>query len=188
VDEFEYITVLLSILIGLGISQLLGGIARLVRDGRALAPAWWVLLVVSTLLVAHVQVWWVSFGWRHVAEWTFFSYLAFLVVPVLLYLLAFLVLPPDLHVDGKGLAQEFIRRRRPFYTIVALIPPASFLQQWMLAGGTPPLDIDTGIRLAWLAMAIPGIISPRVRVQATLAAAYLVLMIVYISLLFVRIA
>jgi hypothetical protein len=60
-SDFEYIAVLLSIILGLGITQLLSGIARLVRDGRALAPAWWIMVIVAVLLVMHFQVWWVSF-------------------------------------------------------------------------------------------------------------------------------
>ena len=50
------------------VTQLLSGIARLVRDGRALAPAWWVIVVVATLLLGNFEVWWVSFGWRHLAD------------------------------------------------------------------------------------------------------------------------
>ena len=34
-DEFEYITLLLSIILGLGVTQLLSGLARLLRDGLA---------------------------------------------------------------------------------------------------------------------------------------------------------
>jgi hypothetical protein len=187
VGEFEYISVLLSILIGLGVTQLLSGIARLVRDGRALAPAWWVLVATATLLLANFQVWWISFAWRGVAEWTFFSYITFMVQPVLLYLLAYLILPADLHLDGKALAQAFVDKRKPFYVIVALVPLATFLQQWMLAHAAPQPDLDTGLRLLWLALAVPGFISRSTRVQATVAVASFVLLVVYICLLFVRI-
>jgi hypothetical protein len=183
--EFEYISVLLSIILGLGIAQLLSGIARLVRDGRALAPAWWVMAIVATLLLAHFQVWWVSFGWRDIATWTFFSYFAFMVLPMLLYLLAYLVLPADLRLDGVELTQEFLARRRPFYILVALIPVASFFQQWMF--GQPfHFDMDSAIRLVWLLLAVPGFVSRRVAVQATLSVVYLVVFIAYICLLFVR--
>jgi len=184
--EFEYISVLLSILIGLAISQLLGGVARLVRDGRALAPAWWVMVIVATLLIVSLQVWWASFTWRHVENWTFFSYLAFMVLPSLLYLLAYLVLPPDLHLDGDALAAAFIRKRRPFFTIVALVPLASLFQQWLLNEQRPAIDLDAGFRILWLVLAIPGFVSARRAVQAALALTYLIVMLIYISLLFVQ--
>jgi hypothetical protein len=186
VDEFEYISVLLSILIGLGVSQLLGGIARLVRDGRALAPAWWVMVTVATLLIASLQVWWASFTWRHVADWTFLSYVAFMVLPSLLYLLAYLILPSDLHLDGDALAESFIRKRRPFFVMVALVPLASLSQQWLLNEQPPPLDLDAGIRLFWMVLAVPGYLSSRRAVQAALAVTFLAVMLLYIALLFVQ--
>lgn len=184
-SDFEYISVLLSIILGLGITQLLSGIARLVRDGRALAPAWWLMVIVATLLLAHFQVWWVSFGWRTVQTWTFFGYAAFMILPMLLYLLAYLILPADLLLDGREWVQEFLARRRAFYVIVALVPVASFFQQGMLAGRFV-LDADASIRLLWLALAIPGFISRRIAVQAILSVAYFVVFVTYICLLFVR--
>ncbi|HEX7110869.1 MAG TPA: hypothetical protein VF216_00355 [Mizugakiibacter sp.] len=183
-SDFEYISVLLSIILGLGITQLLSGIARLVRDGRQLAPAWWLMVMVATLLLAHFQVWWVSFGWRYVQAWTFFGYAAFMVMPMLLYLLAYLILPADLLLDGRELVREFLARRRAFYAIVALVPPASFFQQWMLSRLT--FDFDAAMRLLWLLLAIPGFVSRRVAVQAALAVAYFVVFVTYICVLFVR--
>lgn len=184
-DEFEYITVLLSIILGLGVTQLLSGFARLLRDGRSLARAWWVMVIVSTLLLGILQVWWISFIWRDVQDWTFFAYLAFMVLPILLYLAAYLVLPADLHLDGDALAQAFIERRRPFYAIIALIPLASFVQQRLLSGDLPELDLDTALRLCWFAIALPGFLSRRIAVQACVALLSLALMLVYICLLFI---
>lgn len=186
-DEFEYITVLLSIILGLGVTQLLSGFARLLRDGRSLVRAWWVIVIVLNLLIAILQVWWVSFIWRDVQEWTFVGYIAFMVLPVLLYLLAYLVLPADLHLDGEALAQAFIERRRPFYAIVALIPLASLVQQRLLHGNVPPMDLDTAMRLLWIVLAVPGYVSRRIAVQACVAVLSLALMLVYIDLLFLRI-
>ncbi len=186
-DEFEYITVLLSIILGLGVAQLLSGFARLLRDGRSLASAWWVIVIVLNLLIGMLQVWWVSFIWRGVEEWTFVGYAAFMVLPILLYLLAYLVLPSDLHLDGDALAQAFVARRRPFYAIIALVPPASFVQQWLLDGNRPAMDLDSMLRLLWIVLAVPGFCSRRIAVQAGVALLSLALMLAYIYLLFLRI-
>ncbi|HVT33585.1 MAG TPA: hypothetical protein VHE32_13120 [Rhodanobacteraceae bacterium] len=184
-SEFEYITVLLSIIIGLGVTQLLSGVARLIRDGRALGGGWWIFIIVATLLLADLQVWWVSFGWRQIEEWTFFGYVAFLILPILLYLLSYLVLPSDLHLDGDALARAFIAKRKPFFLLMMLIAPASFFQQWMLAGGIRP-DLDSAMRLLWIVLAVPGFVSSRIAVQAAVAVASFVLLATYIALLFVR--
>ena len=49
-----------------------------------------------------------------------------------------------------------------------------------------PHDTDTQLRLLWIAIAVPGFLSSRVAVQALVASAGFVHMLVYISLLFVR--
>ena len=184
-SDFAYISVLLSIILGLGVAQLLAGIARLVRDGRRLWPAWWVMVMVAMLLLADFQVWWVSFDWRHVSNWTFVSYIAFMILPMLLYLLAYLILPADLRLDGNELAREFVSRRRSFYVLMALVPPASFFQQHLF-GAAIPLDFDTGVRILWFVLAVPGFLSRRAFVQAAVAVAYFALMVLYIALLFVH--
>ncbi len=185
-SEFEYITVLLSIILGLAVTQLLAGLARLVRDGRALAPAWWIFVIIATLLLANLQIWWVSYEWRYVSEWTFFSYAAFMILPVLMYLLAYLLLPDDLHLTGRELAREFIAHRKPFYACLALVPLASFLQERLLTGHPPELGVDTGFRLVFLVIAVPGFLSRRVAVQATVAVLALLTMATYTSLLFLH--
>ena len=185
-SEFEYISVLLSIIIGLAVTQLLSGIARLVRDGRSLAPALWIMAIVATLLLGSLQVWWTSFQWRHFEAWTFFSYAAFMLLPSMLYLLCYLVLPADLHLDGKTLVQEFIARRKPFYALLGMIPLASYFQQWLLVGAVSPHDTDAQLRLLWIVLAVPGFVSSRVAVQALVASMALLHMLAYISLLFVR--
>lgn len=184
-SDFTYIAVLLSIVLGLGIAQLLAGIARLVRDGHRLWPAWWVMVMVAMLLLADFQVWWVSFGWRNIETWTFLSYIAFMLLPMLLYLLSYLILPADLRLDGRELAREFVDRRRAFYTIMALIPPASFFQQHLL-GARIPLDFDTDVRILWFVLAAPGFFSRRTAVQAAVAVTYFALIVVYIALLFMH--
>ena len=49
-------------------------------------------------------------------------------------------------------------------------------------GDVPLHDVDTLLRLFWLVAAVPGFVSPRVAVQATVAVASLAHMLLYISL------
>src|SRR6478672_4069223 len=63
-DPFSYLSVLISIILGLGITQLVTGLGRLIQArGRIkfYAPtiAW-----VGLLLIIHVQTWWAMFGLR----------------------------------------------------------------------------------------------------------------------------
>ena len=89
---FEFLMVLLSIIIGLGISELLTGFARIVRAGRIpeLCLAHGALLI--TLFIVLLQVFWESWALNVLTRWTFGAMLLMLATPVLLYLVTHIVL------------------------------------------------------------------------------------------------
>ncbi len=101
-DAFGYLSVLLSIVIGLAITQLLQGF-RTILIARARIrffgpPLGWAAL----LLIISVQMWWSMFGLSRHGEWTFLQFAMVLLQVVLLYLLTALVFPDvgsDQHVD-----------------------------------------------------------------------------------------
>ena len=68
-DPFSYLSVLISIVIGLGLSHLLAGAARLVRHRAAVHPYAPVLLLLAMLFLLHVQQWWTVFDLRRVTRW-----------------------------------------------------------------------------------------------------------------------
>lgn len=61
---FPYLSVLLSIIIGLGITQLLAAAGRLIWHRNRVRVDWLPLLWGAVLLVIFVQVWWSMFDVR----------------------------------------------------------------------------------------------------------------------------
>src|SRR5204863_8181191 len=92
-DAFSYLSVLLSIIIGLGITQLLMAGGRLIRHRDRVRVDWLPLLWAAVLLIVFVQVWWSMFGLRTYNEWNFFRFLLVLSPTSALYMMAALVLP-----------------------------------------------------------------------------------------------
>ena len=69
---FEYAMVLVSIVLALGVTQLLQGASEFVRSSRGYLPhSLWVL----ALLVIHVQLWWAMWDLHDRASWTFLTFL-----------------------------------------------------------------------------------------------------------------
>src|SRR5262249_30293629 len=92
-DEFSYLSVLLSIIVGLAITKILKGYRGIVL-ARALVQLYWPPLVWSVaLLMLNVQSWWASFGLREIRVWTFAKFAAVIVQMILQYMLAAIVLP-----------------------------------------------------------------------------------------------
>ncbi len=90
---FEHLAVLVSIVIGLAITQLLVSVHRLVQARARVRFYWLPLLWTAFLFVGQVEWWWSIWGQRKAVSWNFFYFLFILLVPVALFLAAAFVLP-----------------------------------------------------------------------------------------------
>ena len=90
---FEHLAVLISIVIGLAITQLLISVQRLVQAREQVRFYWLPILWTAVLFVAQVEWWWGIWGQRNDVSWNFFYFLYLLLVPVVLFLAAAFVLP-----------------------------------------------------------------------------------------------
>lgn len=88
--------VMVSIIIGLGITELLAGSARLLRERAELKPYWLHVVAVIGVFLTHMVIWWETWGLRAVDNWTFPGMLFLLVAPIGLYMIASLMFPDDI--------------------------------------------------------------------------------------------
>jgi hypothetical protein len=116
---FEHLSVLISIILGLGIAHLLWSVHLLVQK-RARVRFHWLPLVWSALVfVSLVEWWWASFGMRSQHDWNFFYFLFVLLRPVVAYLSAAFVLPtlePGVSCD---LRQYYFANRQWLFSLLA---------------------------------------------------------------------
>lgn len=182
---FEYLSVLISIILGLGISHLLTSAARLIQRRqrvRFYAPT---LLWMATLFLAQVQIWWAAYDARHDAEWNFFSFLFFLLIPVLAYLLTY-VLVPDLETEGAiDLRASYHANRVWFFALLGAVAVVSLTRD-LARDGRAALDV--AFRASFLVLA--GIAASVKREGFHQANAVLVLLLfgAYVLTLFVQLS
>ena len=119
----EYLSVLVSIVVGLGMSHLLAGVGRMVVARRLVRVWWGSLAVAAFVFLTQVQWWWSTIhSGEHLAT-NFFGFVFFLLVPIALYLLAVLVLPDfDDLVEPVSLRDHYFANHRWFYGLAAAIP------------------------------------------------------------------
>ena len=95
-SPFEYVIVLISIILGLGITTILTGLAEFIKHSRLFkiyAPhAIWIVLV----FVLHVHEWWENYSLRSVDVWKLPMFLFILLYPINLYVLAHLLFPSEI--------------------------------------------------------------------------------------------
>ena len=133
-DAFSYLSVLISIVLGLGVTQLLTGFGRLIeaRDRvRSYGP---VLIWAGVILLIHIQTWWVMFGLRAHQDWTFGAFLMVLLQPLVLYLLAALALPTDFGGSPVDLRVHYERHTSWFFGIGVLLLVQSVARDLVLNG------------------------------------------------------
>jgi hypothetical protein len=109
---FEFLLVLVSIIIGLGIAELLSGTARLLRARRSVAFYWLHWLLIGGVGFAMLQIWWEAWSLRDLPEVSFLQLCLLLASPIALFLMAHLLFPAEDDMDSlreeRGLRDYYL--------------------------------------------------------------------------------
>src|SRR5947199_3292352 len=115
-SSFEFIAALMSIIIGLGVTNLLAGAGRaFYRRKENPLDEVQIVLTIATLLLLVLQ-WWVTFKWNTEVTWSFDSFLELIVWTITLYLLTVFLYPPDLS-EAEEHQRRFQRNRTGYYSV-----------------------------------------------------------------------
>jgi len=184
-DAFSYLSVLLSIILGLAIAQVLQGYrALLLARGRVRVSAP-VLIWSGLLLLIATQAWWASFGLRQRMNWDFLSFAVILLQMILLYMLSAVVFPEVQPSDRVDLVDHFDRHRRIFYALLIALLVVSVVKDVVLNHHLPsPVNLAFHILLGTTAAV--GIAARSARVQLWLALFGVAAFLAYIAMLFAR--
>lgn len=186
-DAFSYLSVLTSIILGLGIQQVLQGYRSLILSRRRVTfyapPLIWSVL----LLMMIAQHWWASFGLVHHENWSFAGFAAVLVMTALIYMMAAVVLP-DIPADQPiDLKDHYYRERPAFFGLGAATIGWSIVREYMLEGRLPG-PADLAFHLVFLSLCAMAILIRRPRLHEALAGLMAVLFLIYVAVLFARLA
>lgn len=96
---FEYLSVLISIILALGMTRVLGGVGEMLQ-ARSRRRVYWVHVIwIVNLFVYLVIAWWIFYRWRDQQPWNFYLFLFVLISPTVLYLASLLLFPRECDVD-----------------------------------------------------------------------------------------
>jgi hypothetical protein len=115
-SSFEFIVTLMSIIVGLGVTNLLAGAGRaFYRRQRNPMDEVHIVFTAATLLLLVLQ-WWVTFKWNTDVKWSFDEFLVLIVWTIALYMLTVFLYPPDLSEEEEHQAR-FERNRSGYYSV-----------------------------------------------------------------------
>lgn len=119
-SPFEHVSVLISIILGLGITRILSSAHQLVQGHDHIRFYWLPLAWAALVFTAQVEWWWASFEFREQLAWNFFYFLFVLLSPIMLYLAAAFVLPEIDAEETCDLESYYYNTRGWLFSFLAL--------------------------------------------------------------------
>jgi hypothetical protein len=181
-ETFNYLSVLVSIIAGLGMTHLLDGLTKLIQVRDRVKIYWVHLMWIIGVFFLMIQFWWGFWGYHVFETWTYPIFILFLLQPIQL-LIASDLLFPDFSDDSITSLRDyyFANHRWLFWPLVGylalVIPYATILRdggQW--------ISLSNGIRLLGVAVLAAAALSDSPRVHAVICIAGLILFVAFIVL------
>jgi len=116
---FEYLTVLISIVVGLSVTSFLTNVVRIIHVRGDVTISWVQLLWSITILIWTIAFWWFTFVLAAQPQWTFPLFVFLLAYSSLLFFLMALLFPEGVPSDHDYQAQ-FMRNRVWFFGVLLL--------------------------------------------------------------------
>ncbi len=133
-SPFEYVSVLISIIYGLGITLVLTGVAELIRRWKTITPflpySIWIVLV----FVLHIYEWWDHYNLRLIVSWSLPLFLFVILYPILLFILANLLFPMKWSKKGVNLKEFYFATYSKFFLWTILLAALAIIQNVVLEG------------------------------------------------------
>jgi hypothetical protein len=182
-DEFGYLAVILSIILGLSITQLLQGLSNVINARDRVRVYWPAIGWAVLLLVIDVQAWWSMFGYRGRHTWTFLQFAILLLETILLYLLAALALPNTFGDEIVDLRANYFRHARWFFGSFLAVLLVSLGKNVIMSGAIQG-SFDLSFHIFWLVGAIVAAATRNDRFHKVFVCLAAISFIVYIAALF----
>src|SRR5689334_2032219 len=137
-SSFEFISILMSIVIGLGVTNLLAGAGRaFYRRRQTPMDEVHIVLTLATLLILALN-WWVAFKWNTNVLWSFDKFLVLIVWTITLYLLTTFLYPPDLSEEEER-RNRFEVNRSGYYSAFIAFCSMDIVQTALRSGLLDPV-------------------------------------------------
>jgi len=184
IAPYQHVVVVMSIVLGLSLTQLLKGLAQLYRTRNRVRPYWlhtaWVVLLVFFSLV----LWWLFWNYRSIEDWSFFRFVLYLSPMIVFYFLTSIVIP-DPSDPVTSYKDYYFSSRAGFFGTFALQIVLAHAAG-VVVRGLPLLDPADPLRLAMVALLLIAMRSASARVHAVVLTLFAIAMVVFVMLFHVR--
>ena len=118
---FEYLSVLISIILALGMTRVLAGVGEMLQPRRHRRIYWVHVIWIVNLFIYLVLAWWIFYRWRNQPSWNFYLFVFVLISPTILYLASMLLFPPEaVTEESVDYKTHYYTNHRAFFVIFSM--------------------------------------------------------------------
>jgi hypothetical protein len=185
-DEFSYLSVLISVVLGLAVAQILQGFRGLLLS-RSRTRIYWPVVAWALLpLLVCFQNWWSMFGMRNRHNWTFQQFGMVLLQTIFIYMVAGLVFPDFFGEQVVDLKENFYSHRGWFFFLGFAVIAASIGKNFVINGQLLH-PVDLGFHAVFGVALLTGALTKNESYHKALVLFTSALFILYIVVLYGRI-
>jgi hypothetical protein len=135
-DIFNFILVMVSLVLAIGVTHLVQGVAELIRMRGAIRLDALAFIWAASLFLVAAIYWWSLWDLRG-ADWHFPTFFYLLLAPTLLHVAASLLISTGAVESGATMRSEFERIRMPFMLIMTVFSVVVMLDGWIVGAEAP---------------------------------------------------
>lgn len=178
VSVFDYLAVLISIVLGLALAHVLTYFARLIARRHEARVYWPGALWMAIMFVLVLLAWWSDFSLVHHRTFSFAAFIVAMLVPSLLYVMCVVLFPHE-----QPMREAYWQHNRAFFLLFIAALLATFLQTFLIDGAIST-NIDSLMKLLLL-LVLAGAAAIQIeRLHKAVVVFAAALMVVYVSTLF----
>lgn len=119
-STFEYISVFVAIILGMGIAQIVTGIAHFVHSSNKVKLYWPHLFFIFNTFFFHIQEWWVYYEYKSFTEWRMPVFIFVMLYPIDLFVQARVLFPFDNFDEETDLKKFWYSNYRTYFLLIAI--------------------------------------------------------------------
>jgi len=177
---FDYLAILICVILGLALTHLLIGVSRLMQIRHEIRIYWVQLAWIFNIVLYILALWWGMFWWKHLKTWTVQEFFFLSLYTIVVFLLASALFPHECSA-GHDCEDYFFRNKSWFFglLIAALLfdLPETLLKSLTGLRGVP---IQYFLFLPGVILiGVVGLLSNNRRVHAALPLLWLAAIVAY---------
>ena len=153
---FEYVSVMVGVVLALAVSHILTFVATLIAHPERAKKDWLYFIWVLLIFALNVNAWLLLWTMHGQSEFPVWKLLTMLFTSVLIFVVSRVLIPELLHNEQFDLRAHLLQVRVPFFTALTLICFVPVLRG-LIVEGLPLFDPLNLLKILMLALALSGV-------------------------------